>query len=50
MSGQEETVFAVQPLFVIRVSPRLAMTRDQMNQIVNAGDPAPFLDFDNALF
>ena len=46
---EQETVFPVQPLFVIQVSPRLAMARNQMNQIVNAGDPALFLDLDDTL-
>ena len=41
---QQQSVLAVQSLLVGRVAPRLAMARDQMNRIFDAGDPASGFD------
>lgn len=48
--GQQQSVFTVESFFVVRVAPRLAMARDQVNGIFDAGKAAFRLDLAYPLF
>ena len=47
---QKQPIFAVQSFRVVRVTPRFAVARDQVNGVCDSGDAAPLLNLHNALF
>jgi hypothetical protein len=47
---EEQPVLAVQTLTIAAIAPRFAVTRAEMNGIVNASDAAVFLELHDALF
>jgi hypothetical protein len=47
---QQQSVLTVQPLVVGRIAPRLAVARNQMNEIFDACDAAFGLNLPHSLF